>query len=411
MGRPRTEIGTYGKITFLALPDGRVEARARFRMRNGRLKLVSCRGKTEPAAERYLKKAMTKLSDEVAGKKINGATRMSHVMDLWLTDFADKVARGVRAGKSLQDYRGIIKSYLRSELGELTCAEAENAGLVDETLKDIRTRAGKVKGRGKNGDAAAKRARTVLSHVCGYAIRHGAMTTNPVKAAEAMDHEQEEIRALEPAERVDFLVKFCAEVDKRVHGKNQGDNGPNRLGLRARAWTDLPELVEGMLSTGLRIGEALALVGDDVDLKAREVSASHHLVREEGRGIVRKPKRKGGRAGVKPPITSWTESMWRRRKLASGGDRPLFPAWNGQWLDPGNVGKRINKVCVEIGYGWVSSRYFRHTTASHLGDSDLSNEAISDQLGNSPEIVQKHYRRRRRSNPAIAAALENLMDS
>jgi integrase len=197
-------------------------------------------------------------------------------------------------------------------------------------------------------------------------------------------------------------------VDQRVTVASR--KRKNVLGKRTRAWTDLPELVEGMLSTGLRIGEATALIGDDVDLDGREVHAGHHLVRIEGVGMVRKPKRKGNRPGLTAAITSWTLAMWRRRKLESGGSGPLWATWNGQWLDPGNVAKRINEICVEIGYEWVSSRYFRHTTATHLGDSDLTDTAISDALGNTPDVVRKHYRRPRQSNPAVAAALESLLD-
>lgn len=408
MGRPRTDIGTYGKIGFVVLPDGRVEARARFRMRNGKLKPVKRRAATDKIAERKLKKAMAALADEVAGKAINGDTAMSRVMDLWLATFKEKVDLGKRASKSYYDYRDIVDNHLRPELGQLACREAENAGLMNETLKTVRRKAKESTKRATSGEAAMLRARTVLSGICGYAVLHEAMKVNPVKSVEAIDREQEPVRALEPEERVDFLVKFRAAAEGRLTaqpGKRQ-----SVLGKRGRAWTDLPELVEAMLSTGLRIGEATALTGDDVDLDRREVHAGHHMIRIEGVGMVRQPKRKGNRPGLRAPITSWTLAMWRRRKLESGGAGPLWPTWNGQWLDPGNVAKRINEVCVEIGYGWVSSRYFRHTTATHLGDSDLTDTAISDALGNTPDVVRKHYRRPRTGNPAVVAALETMLD-
>lgn len=407
MGRPRTEIGTYGKISTRAVGPGIHEARTKFRLRNGRLKDVCRRGKTGPAAERRLKKALAYMADEVAGKEINGDSLMSRIMTLWLEEFAEDVSLGKRAHKSLYDYRSSAAD-LTPLMGDLTCREAENAGLINETLKEIRRRAAGNTARAKNGEAAMLRARTVLSNVCTYAVMHGAMRVNPVKSLKRIDREREPVRALEPEERPDFLAKFRAEVEKRITA--QSGKRKSVLGKRSLAWTDLPELVEAMLSTGLRIGEALAVTGDDVDLDAREVSAFHHLVREEGVGMVRKPKRKGNRPGLKAPITSWTLAMWRRRKLESGGTGPLWPTWNGQWLDPGNVAKRINEVCAEIGYGWVSSRYFRHTTATHLGDSDLPDTAISDALGNTPDVVRKHYRRQRQSNPAVAAALESMLD-
>lgn len=408
-GRPRTDIGTYGEV-FVSKTGPPFTARCRFRLRNGRLKDVTRRGSSKAEAKRRLKDALTTLADETSGKHINGDTRMGHVMDLWLVDLEEKVELGKRAAKTFYDYRDTIDNQLRPAMGDLTCREAENAGLCNEVLKEVRRSAAANKARGKNGEAAMLRARTVLSGVCGYAVLHQAMRVNPVKSVEKIDREREEVRALEPAERADFLAKFRAECHARAAGKNKKGDGPNRLGLRARAWTDLPEMVEGMLSTGLRIGEALALTGDSIDLDARQVHASHHLVREEGVGMVRKPKRKGDRPGLKAPIVSWTAPMWRRRKLESGGAGPVFASWNGQWLDPGNVAKRINKVCVAIGYEWVSSRYFRHTTATHLGDSDLTDTTISDALGNTPDVVRKHYRRPQSADPRIAAAVETMLD-
>lgn len=405
MGRPRTDIGTAGKITIREVRPGLHEARTRFRLRNGRLKDVTRREKTGPAAERRLKKALTELADEVAGKEITGDSRMSRVMDMWLVAFEEKVTLGKRSPKSLYDYRSIVKDHLKPLMGDLTCREAENAGLCNETLKEVRRRSAANTARAKNGEAAMLRARTVLSNVCTYAVMHGAMKVNPVSSVERIDREQEPVRALEPEERADFLAKFRADVVRRTQGK-----GGSQLGPRARAWTNLPDLVEAMLSTGLRLGEALALTGDDVHLDERQVLAFHHLVRVEKVGIVRRPKRKGDRPGLKVGITSWTAAMWRRRKLESGGAGPLFASWNGQWLDVSNVTKNIRKVCVEIGYGWVSSRYFRHTTATHLGDSDLTDNAISDALGNTPDVVRKHYRRARVSNPAVAEALESMLD-
>lgn len=411
-GRPRLDIGTFGNIKTTEVEPGTWEARARFRLRNGRIARPRRRALTEKAAIRALKKHMASLADEVAGKKINGDTRMGHVMDLWLADFAEKVALGNRAPKSLDDYRDTVDNHLRPRLGELACREAENAGLVDETLKEIRkasaqavgTRGGK---RGKTGTAGMKRARTVLSHICGYAVRHGAMRINPVKSAEAIDGDDNEILVLEPEQRRDFLSKLRAWIDEKVEGKGSTKRA-YRLGTRARAWTDLFDIVEAELSTGCRPGEVLALLGDSVDLATPKVIADHHIVRVKGEGLRRAPKRKGGRPAVEPAIPSWSLPMWRRRKLEAGSG-PLFPSWNGQWEDPSNVSKRIAAACQAIGYGWVSSRILRHTTGTHIVDSGLTSADAADALGNTVKVIEKNYRRKRTTNPRVAEVMESLM--
>lgn len=403
MARPRTDIGTYGKINVREVRPGVYEARARFRLRNGRLKPVKRRGKSPTAAERALKAAMVKLADETDSKKINPDTRFGHVLDLWLKDFKKKVDRGERAAKSLYDYRDSADQ-IRRYMGELACREAENAGLCDETLKSIRAEAAKTKrSKNSNGYAAAKRARTVLTQTCGYAVRHEAMRVNPAKGAERIEvgDAVAPVRALEPAERGDFLAKLRAWCAEKA--------GSGRLGPRGQAWLDLPDVVEGMLATGARPGEMLATIGDSVVPGQRTARLDHHLVRIEGEGIVRKPLRKGRRDALNPRYPMWAAAMFTRRKLAAGGG-PLFPTWNGQWQDPGNVAKRMHTACDAIGFGWVSARMLRHTVGTHLGDSGVSSELISDQLGNTAPVVERHYRRKKVTNAGTAAALESLFD-
>lgn len=390
MGRPRLDIGTYGKITTRELKPGVFQSRARFRLRNGVVRPVKRRGPSKAAAERALKAALAVLADEVSGRHISGDTRFAHVAKLWLADFAAKVEREERAPKSLYDYTAAAKN-LTARMGELACREV-TAGLCDEVLKSIRAKA---------GPGAAKHAKNVLSGVCGFAVRHEAMAANPALSVEAQARRKKDpIRALEPAERADFLTKLRGYVEAKA-------NGPE-LGPRARAWTDLPDLAEAMLATGCRIGEVLAVVAEDTDPGERTVTVDHHLVRVAKVGIVRQEGRKGGLPGVTPRMPSWSVPMWRRRKLESGGG-PLFPTWNGQWLDPSNVGKRLSKACDAIGYSWVSSRMFRHTVATHLVDSGLTNEDAADALGNTPDVVQSNYRRRQQSNPRAAAVMEDLM--
>lgn len=393
MPRPRTPIGTYGAIHTARIADRTWEAEARFRMRDGRLRRIRRRGSTRAAAERALKEALAELTDEVAGRAISGATRMAHVARLWLADFEAKVERGERAAKSLYDYSDTVRRHLLPRLGELACREI-TAGLCDEVLKRIRDDV---------GAAAAKRARVVLSGICGYAVRHEAMPSNPVRSVEALGTgNREEVRVLEGSQRRDFLDKLRAWCEETA-------GGPGRLGPRARAWVDLPDVAEAMLATGARIGEILAVTGDEVDPAERIVVISHHLVRIKGEGIVRTPLRKGGRPALTLRVPSWSVPMWRRRKLAAGSG-PIFPTWNGTLVDPSNVMKRFRRACDEIGYPWVSSHAFRKTVATHLGDANLAPTAIGDQLGNTAEVVERAYRRKRVANEAIAESLESLLD-
>ncbi|WP_027947173.1 tyrosine-type recombinase/integrase [Amycolatopsis taiwanensis] len=416
MARRRTPIGTYGVIHTTKIREktkGRSaiwEARTRFRLRNGRVLRPRRRGPSESAAVDELKAALVKLADEVSGKKISPDTRFGHVADLWLAELERKVAEGERAPKTLYDYRDTVRNHVKKQFGEMTCREVqEDVGFCDEVIKGVKDGVRKAlkKGgkRGESGVAAARRVRAVLSGICAYAVRNQAMTANPIKSVEAIAAaaEAKPIRALEPGERGDFLAKLAAAVKARA------EDPKRRLGVRAQGWLDLPDLALAGLATGGRIGEVLALAADDVDPRERKVALSHHLIRVEGVGIVRQPLRKGNRAVLVVRVPSWSVEMFRRRKLESGGGT-LFRTWNGELEDPGNVMKRLRKVCDEIGYGWVTSHVFRKTTASHLGDSDISSEAIADQLGNTRDVVEGHYRRPQIANEKTAGALESMFD-
>lgn len=406
MARPRTEIGTFGKIHVKEIRPGVHEARARFRLRNGRLKPVKRRGPSKNAAERALKKAMAKLANEASSKTITVETRFGIVIDLWLAEFRKKVERGERAAKSLYDYEDSADQ-IRKYMGELTCGEADNAGLCDETLKAIRDEAAKSK-RSKRGAgfAAAKRAKTVLTGICGLAVRHGAMASNPAKSAEAIEQsDREEVRALEPDERLDFLNKLRAWCEtKATSARKHGGR------IRMTVWLDLPDTAEAMLATGGRPGEILAAIGPGVDPQARTVLLDHHLVRVEKVGLVRKFRRKGGGEVIEPMYPSWAAPMFARRKLAAG-EGPLFPSWNGEWTDPSNFQKRFREACDAIGYDWMAARMLRHTVGTHIVDLGGTNEDAADQLGNTPEIVERNYRRKRRTSPENAAKLESLLGS
>lgn len=194
----------------------------------------------------------------------------------------------------------------------------------------------------------------------------------------------------------------------RCHADAAQDSAGRSIGRRVQVWQDLPDLVRAMLATGGRIGEVLALSGEDTDPTERTVALDHHLVPVAGEGITRVPGRKGGKPGLLLRVPSWSVPMWRRRKLASGGG-PVFPSWRGTWLHPDNVISRLAEGLAETELEWVTSHVFRKTVNTVLDEAGLPVTAQADQLGNTPAIVEQHYRARRVANEATAAALEKII--
>lgn len=404
MARRRIPVGSHGDISIYPVRSGGFEASALVRMKSGSYKQVRRRGKTGPTAKNELKKAIAALPNRKPGKKYDSDTLFNRVIDDMLAEFKKKVDAGDRSASSYRDYRDTA-SQIRSRMGNLTCGEAEDPGLCDETIKEIREEAAKSKRSKKGrGVAAAKRARTVLFGCCALAVLHGGMENNPVRDVERIDSgRKKHVRALEPEQRGDFRTKLRDWCDKKA--------GTGRLGIRGQAWRDLPDLVDAMLATGTRPGEALALTGPDVDPSSTTVVVDHHLVWIEGEGVVRQPLRKGEDDEDAPPLTpqypSWATSLFTRRKLAAGTG-PLFSTWNGSFYDPTNVAKRLREACDGIGYDWVSARFLRHTVGTHIVDAGGTSEDAADQLGNTAAVVESNYRRKRRTNPKNTEKLETL---
>jgi integrase len=76
---------------------------------------------------------------------------------------------------------------------------------------------------------------------------------------------------------------------------------------------DLPDLVDMLLATGLRVGEALAVTWDAVDLSAATVEVRGTVIRVKGRGLMIKPAPKT-RAGFRTLVLpSWAVEMLKLR--------------------------------------------------------------------------------------------------
>ena len=100
------------------------------------------------------------------------------------------------------------------------------------------------------------------------AVRYGAITVNPVREVDAIEaRPKNPPRALTAAE-VTLLQKSLTADEQPVEA-------------------DLPDLVTFMLGTGVRIGEALAVLWHQIDLDAGTVEITHSIARPPREGLIR----------------------------------------------------------------------------------------------------------------------------
>lgn len=395
MGRPPTPVGTYGNINTTPKASGGHRAEAYIRMADGKSKRVRADAATTTAATNKLKTKLLELSKDIVGGEVTAETPFAQVAELWITEVAREYEQAGRSPDTIRQYRSYLRKWVIPSLGSLQCREinATNTNNLIQRCREQRTY------------AAANSLRSVLTGVCMFAVRNGAMRANPVKSTQRLTKGPPKgIKSLTYAQRVDLLAKLGAFAERR-----KTDTRGRSLGRRARIWTQLPDLVNTMLSTGVRVGELLALDGSDIDPPNRTVRLAHHIVRDPGKGLVRMRLRKGNEGELLLRVPEWSVPTWRRLKLAAGGDGPLFPAFSGEWLDPAAMVSRIREAFDACGYDWVTSHVFRKTVTSLLDDADISTTAIADQLGNTPAVVEAHYRKKRVANDATADVLESMM--
>lgn len=395
MARPVTPVGAWGEISVKQISDTRWQAHARIRQADGRSRQVRISGESRPKAINNLKKKLTRLAAEITSGTVDKETRFGVLADQWLDELTRDYKLAKKPGTTPRLYRGYVKNWVRPALGELQAREVR-AKQCDDLIQ---------RGAEKSYETAAS-VRSVLRGICSYAIRVGAMDVNPAKSTGRLTRgEKSEVMALTLEQRTDLVAKLEA-----LGAAKQTDSRGWSLGRRGTVWLQLPDIMRAMLCTGVRLGELLALTGEEVDPTAPNVLVAYHLVRESGVGLVRYENRKGNGRGLLLGVPQWSVPMWRRLKLASGGG-VLFPSWNGEFSDPSNVINRIQEAMAHemVGYGWVTSHVWRKTVATVLDEADLPTTAIADQLGNTPKVVEQSYRRKRETNQQAVVALEGMV--
>jgi integrase len=415
MGRPPLPLGTFGNILFVPQPNGRIQARAKFRDFDGRVRLVSKSGRSRAAAERALKFELAHRQTPTGVGALTAAVRLSVLADVWLL-----TPHGWSSGTE-RTYRSVIKKQVKPALGQLSIREV-SPGVVSRALTAIaRT----------SGPSAAKSARACLSGMFGLAIQDGAIQVNPVRDSVArIGVKKKSPRALTVEETTQLMSHLRAS------------DYANDL--------DLPDVVDWMLATGCRIGEALALRHGEngegrplIDLPAATWEVNATVVRVAGHGLVVQPRPKTAAGWRVVALPDYAVRMLRRRPSghnANSGGRLVFQSPSaGTLRDPSNVSGDLRQLldafdcdacsgtgfqiaadgsfittgnkrrvrCAVGPWSWVTSHTFRKTVATRLDEAGFTARQVADQLGHAnPSMTLDVYFGRHVVSAAAAQVLD-----
>ena len=288
--------------------------------------------------------------------------------------------------QTLAGYQNALSHIINPRLGGLRLIEART-GVVDEALTRV-----DLSGR------TTRVARSVLAQMFAMAVRHDALTVNPMREVRGAPRRRRAVQALTVEQARDLLGLT------RCHRDGVARDARGLLMGGTRRTSDLHDVVLVLLGTGMRIGEALALRWTDVDLDAdipcirvaatmveprRDATTGQVFVAE----LHRQPMTKTGATRSMAVPRAVVEMLRRRRARtpAQLGHQPVFPHAGGGWLWPNNVRTKLRGVVTGTPLAGVSPHTLRRTVGTMVAHSE-GLDVARDVLGHrDPSVTARHY--------------------
>lgn len=374
MPRKALAVGEHGAINLTQKAPKLWQASCYVRDPDGKRRQVRREATTKQAANKALQDALADRPG-FTSSGIDRETRIRIVAEAWMAKIEARVEQGAVAPNTLRVYRSVWDNHIAAAVGELRVRDA-TVGRLDDFLMALRAH---------RSASVTQTARTILSGVLGHAVRDGALAQNPIRDVSRIPGGREkEPRALTPQERERWLEALSEDYIALRH--------------------DVLDLTRFLLSTGVRIGECLAVTFADVDFAEATVRVDHGVTRVTGHGLVRgKTKTRAGERTL--ALTPWTLQMLEDR-LRMLGEGPIFPSTEGTWRDPSNTGRVFREARKRAGFDWLTTHSFRKTAATVMDQGGLTAREIADHIGHSRiSMTQDVYMGRRVASDRAVSAL------
>jgi len=375
----RLAIGEHGDITYRTR-GSKVTASFYYRNLQGHRRRIEATADSKAAARRAALGQLAKAMSAGESGEYTSRTSLGDVAERWYEQVAELAESGRRSPTTVALYRRVLDRHVLPGIGSLRLSELTPARL-DQFLHQTRR---------QRGYPIAKVCRSILSGVCGFAVRAGGLQSNPIRDVGRLEGQARQARALTPQECRQWLTIL--------------DNDPE-----ARA-KDLPDLTRFLLGTGVRLGEALGLHWDDIDFDRCVVHIRRTVVPVTGQGLLAKaPKTQAGERVLGVP--HWLVDLLRARRPGGNAVGPVFPDAIGGYRDRNNVERAFRRARAGTPFEWVVPHTYRKTVATLLDHQGLSARTVADQLGHSRiSMTQDVYMGRRAVDGVAAAALERIFD-
>lgn len=216
---------------------------------------------------------------------------------------------------------------------------------------------------------SAKRVLTQLNACCDWAVDSGLITKNP------FDGMAQTVKTLAKDEE-DSINPFTRDEQERIIAAF----------AKHRYYQHYTSYVRFLFMTGCRTSEAVGLTWEHIDEKLTRITFREAVV-------------EGNRKDTKThkirrfPINKSLKSLLLSIKpKSSNPNSPVFQAPRGGMIDAHNFLNRAWKtVLSELRIQYRSQYNTRHTFITNCLEAGISVVQIAKWVGNSPEIIMKHY--------------------
>lgn len=350
-GRPATPLGAHGAVRFYEV-DGGVQARTLLRLYNGKTVQVQGQGSSRAAAVRAME---LNCQQRLAGgedTELSTTSPLGRLVDQWHAQHDVSL-------RSKEIYRKCIDGHIKPHLGDVRLNELTTRRL--QGFLDTLT------------PGTAQTARAVLSSALGLAVRWDVMPHNPMRETRPPRKQRAPVNALTDEQMDVYRANVAAWIESARKGYSRGDG--------------LLELIDLLRGSGLRIGEALALRWEDVDLENRTVSVSGTVDNKGGRQDF--PKTDAGRRVIHVSDCA-VGALQRQYSKDYRQQFPniVFPSARGGFRTVVNVERQLREGRGDL---QIVPHDFRKTVATRI-EQKFGTLAASRHLGHaSTAVTEQSY--------------------
>lgn len=371
-GRPPLPLGTWGNITTRKLDTG-WQADTRLRLYTGKTVRVRATGKTKTAAITNVKQRCAQRLNTTSTETLTPTSTLNSLIETWMESKADVTQQ------TKDRYKTAHNNTIRDGIGEIRLNELTPAIMHKWSQA---TPAG-----------TSSNARSVLKGALGMAVVFGLIPNSPLDHIARKKTAKKPVDAL-TVEQIPIFRTHIHDYAKTLSNKHTADL--------------LRDVTDFALSTGMRLGEILAIRWQDINSNHLHVTGT--IVFNKQHGNIRQDKPKTETSNRVIQLGTKAQEIINRRKGEDWADHAdmLFPSVRLTYMETNNFNRLFRKAKGDE-WAWVTIHTLRRTVATII-NSELGSREASDLLGHSDMgLTQRVYVARNDAGVEIGMVIDRIL--